>query len=110
MEVVARDTDQYIGTRGVDGDIRGDDVGERPGSLGVDENRSKAVPRSHGPLDDDISFGDEHAGHVTVRQLTFLPQNVVTKPLEDLDARVVGVVDGNPAVDHRVWRGDAQVP
>lgn len=110
MEVVARDTDQNIGTGGVDGDIGRNDLGERPGSFGVDENRGEAVPRSHGPLDDDVSFGDEHAGHVAIRQLTFLPQDVVAEALEDLDARVIGVVDGDPAVDHRVWCGIAQVP
>lgn len=100
MQVIARDPDQHIRSGGVHGNLGWHDSGKWSGSLGVDQNRDRLVPRGQCPTDHDVTLADEDTGHVPIRELTFLAKNVIAKSLKPFDPGIVGVGDRDPSVDH----------
>jgi hypothetical protein len=62
--------------------------GKRLGSFGVDEDRMQCVSSSHRSVDNDVPFGNKHAGHVTTGGFASLSQRFVSQSLKHGDAGI----------------------
>ncbi len=104
VEVVAGDPLQHLGPGGVDGDVGPDGVGERLGTLAVDQDRDQVVTGIECPVDHQIAFGHEQTSHVAALGLAPTSQDMIPQTLEHLDAFVGRVVDldGAQGLDRQV--------
>lgn len=108
MQVVTGDADQHVRASGIDRHRRRDHPGKRFRSLCIDDDAHQFVTSVERPADDDVAFGNEDPSHVAVRQLTLLTKHVVSKALEELEPGIVGVIDGNPVIEHSEARSHAE--
>lgn len=93
MEVIARDVLQDVRGAGVDRHVVADAIAERFRSLAIDEDRLEFVPGGQGSLDDQVTLGDEPAGHLAAGLFALLAQRVVSQALEHDDPWVLVVGD-----------------
>lgn len=102
MQVVAGDTNQYFRSCGIDRHRLWHHTRQRLGPLCIDQDADQLVPGAQRPANDNVTLRDEHARHIAIGELTFLSEDVVSKPLEELQPRIVGIIDGNPVIEHSV--------
>lgn len=93
----------------VDRHLKADGRREGEGAGGIHQDGPQPVAGAHGPLHDQVAFGDEDPGEVAAGRLPPPTELVVAQAEELLDPGVVRIGDRGRVVEHAqlpmvIWR------